>query len=160
MKNLIDNYYDWLKNDTLYENIGEYTKVSTPFLDRHNDCIEFYMKFNSDGNIYITDDGYILNDLKICGFEFNTHEQRKLLKDCLCSYNITLEDGNCLTITTATSDLPFRINSYIQGMLTINNFYYLYAAIEKVLVVPPEFITTNVKSKNSDKEIGLSQQGL
>lgn len=190
MKNLIDSYYDWLKEDTCYEKLGEYTKVSTPFLDRHNDCIEFYMKYNKDGTIYITDDGYILNDLISCGVKLDNKEQTKLLNNFLHSYNIKLEDGNCLTMTTRSNNLPSKINGYIQGLLTVNNFYYLYTATRnsfvdgskfpyfcKKLEIPqqcnvfcyPDEYTfaimqkpnfTNLNAKNSDKELGVSKQGL
>lgn len=124
MKKLINSYYDWLKENTICESIGEYTKVSTPFLDRHNDCIEFYIKLNPNGNIFFTDDGYVLDDLESYGFNFNSPRRKKLLNDILSSFHITLDDG-CLTSTTTVNQFAITKHFYIQAIMAINDLYNL-----------------------------------
>lgn len=124
MNDLIDSYYDWLKNNTICSEVNNYTKVSTPFLDRHNDCIEFYMKLDNNGNIFITDDGYTLSDLEDYGFTFNTSKRKNLLDEILNIYHIEKID-NCLTVTTNKKDFPISKHFFIQGIISINDLYNL-----------------------------------
>ncbi|SCI82413.1 Domain of uncharacterised function DUF1829 [uncultured Clostridium sp.] len=123
MKELIDNYYKWLKQNTIVNELGEYTEVTTPFLDRHNDCIQFYMKKDSDNNIYLTDDGYVLSDLEDCGFTFNSSKRKELLNNILLNYHIKLDKDKCLTTTTSIDNFAFKKHFYIQGILAINDLY-------------------------------------
>jgi hypothetical protein len=122
MQKLIDNYFKWLKQNTIINKVGEYTEVTTPFLDRHNDCIQFYMKKTHDNNIFFTDDGYVLSDLEDCGFVFNTPKRKELLNNILLNYHLKLEDG-CLTALTDMNSFPFRKHFYIQGIMAINDLY-------------------------------------
>ena len=46
MKELIDSYIKFLKDNIVLNQVGEYTSVITPFLNKHNDCIKFYIKKN------------------------------------------------------------------------------------------------------------------
>lgn len=98
------------------------------------------MKYNKDGTIYINDDRYILNDLISWGVKLDNTEQAKLLNNCLNSYNIKLEDGNWLKMTTRANNLPSQINSYIQGLLTVNNFYYLNTTTRNSFVYISKYI--------------------
>ncbi|MGY0374435.1 DUF1829 domain-containing protein [Clostridium sp. JNZ J1-5] len=122
MKKLIESYYNWLKENTIINTIGEYTEVTTPFLDRHNDCIQFYIKKLPNNEIFLTDDGYVLNDLEDSGFTFNTLKRKNILNDILKVYHIDKKD-DCLTIVTSEKDFPQRKHFYIQGILAINDLY-------------------------------------
>lgn len=123
MKELLDNYYEWLKQNTIVNEIGEYTEVTTPFLDRHNDCIQFYMKKIDSKNIFITDDGYVLSDLEDCGFNINTPRRKNLLETILLNHHIKLDEDNCLTVTTSVDKFAIAKHFYIQGILAINDLY-------------------------------------
>ena len=39
----IGKYLDWIKNNSTQTMIGEYSEISTPFVDAHNDQIRFYI---------------------------------------------------------------------------------------------------------------------
>ena len=43
-KNFINEYLDWIKNNSSQISIGDYNEITTPFVDAHNDHIRFYMK--------------------------------------------------------------------------------------------------------------------
>ncbi|MDU1202697.1 MAG: DUF1828 domain-containing protein [Clostridiales bacterium] len=124
MNDLIYSYYNWLKNNTICSEVNNYTKVSTPFLDRHNDCIEFYMKLDNNGDIFITDDGYTLGDLEDYGFTFNTPKRKSLLNEILNIYHIKEKD-NCLTVTTSKNNFPIAKHFFIQAIIAINDLYNL-----------------------------------
>ena len=67
-------YINWLN-----ENIEQYKisdtvyRLTLPFLDRNNDCIELFIKLLDDERYYITDDSETIN--------FQNHH-KSTLKDC------------------------------------------------------------------------------
>ena len=69
---LIDDYLFWLKDKTALREVGEkWVEITTPHLDRHNDCLQIYVKKDDKGYL-LTDDGYIISDLKMSGFHSST----------------------------------------------------------------------------------------
>jgi len=62
--NLINRSYDWLKAKTSRREISDWVEITTPYLDRHNDDIQIYLK-RQDGEWVLTDDGYTLADLAL-----------------------------------------------------------------------------------------------
>lgn len=123
MQKLIDSYLKFLKDNIILKQVGEYTSVTTPFLDRHNDCIQFYIKKDNKGNILITDDGYTIGDLELDGFSFNTPKRKKMLKEILTSYHMELDDNECLVSKTTVDKFPFSKHFFIQGIMSINDLY-------------------------------------
>src|SRR6218665_2624953 len=75
---LISRYYDWLKAKTNWREINDWVEITTPYLDRHNDCIQIYLK-RQDGEWVLTDDGYTLADLAQSGGEIDTPRRKALL---------------------------------------------------------------------------------
>ena len=42
---LIENYFEWLKDNTSTKLINDtWSEITTPYLDRHNDCLQIYAK--------------------------------------------------------------------------------------------------------------------
>ena len=41
---LIRSYYDWLKAKTAWREINDWVEITTPYLDRHNDYIQIYLR--------------------------------------------------------------------------------------------------------------------
>ena len=62
----IDSYLQWIKSNFSQKRFGDYEEITTPFVDSHNDHIQFYISRTPNGFI-LTDDGYTLNDLEMCG---------------------------------------------------------------------------------------------
>ena len=45
IKELNSQYFDWLRDNTILREINDdWTEITTPFLDRHNDCLQIYVK--------------------------------------------------------------------------------------------------------------------
>lgn len=123
IENLINNYYNWLKTNTLTKEIGEFTEITTPFLDRHNDCIQLYVKRESSNTIYISDDAYTLNDLQSSGIPINTPKRKKLLEEILISYGIQ-RDNDELYVKGTEKDFPLLTHFFLQAIQSINNLCY------------------------------------
>lgn len=63
---LIDSYVDWLHQGLSLGEVGDACELTTPFLDRHNDHLQVYAT-RRNGNIVLSNDGYILSDLRTSG---------------------------------------------------------------------------------------------
>jgi len=121
---LIDDYLRWLKDKTILRDVGEkWIEITTPHLDRHNDCLQIYVKKDDKGYL-LTDDGYIIGDLKMSGFSLNTSKHKKMLKTVLAGFGIQLQ-GDELFVRGGENDFPLKKHSLLQAMLAVNDFFYL-----------------------------------
>lgn len=102
--------------------INGYTEVTTPFLDKHNDFIQFYYK-SDNGNILLTDDGYIIGDIKICGiYKENNKDHEKKIEGILNRFNVLRKDDELLIVTSGV-DFENRKADLIQAILEIDNLF-------------------------------------
>jgi len=63
IEDLVARYHAWLRDRTALKKIRHWTEITTPFLDRHNDCIQIYARREESGFL-LTDDAHTLNDLE------------------------------------------------------------------------------------------------
>ena len=121
----VANYHRWLKDNTLLHTVGEgWIEITTPFLDRHNDCLQIYVKRDGDAFV-LMDDGYTLSDLDISGFQLNNSPKRKdLLRMTLNGFGVEQEE-EILMIRTDARNFPRRKHNLIQAMLAVNDLFYL-----------------------------------
>ena len=79
MQSLLDGYWKWLKDQTSLRAVDDWIEITTPYLDRHNDCIQIYARRSEHGYL-LTDDGYVLEDLEQSGCTIDDrlrHPQRR-----------------------------------------------------------------------------------
>ena len=69
---LLDQYWDWLRNNTELNFVVDRVEITTPFLDRHNDSLQIYVKPLEKGMFLLTDDGYTVEDLEMSGFNIDS----------------------------------------------------------------------------------------
>ena len=79
VQSLLDRYWKWLRDETTLRQIGDWVEITTPYLDRHNDCLQIYAK-RRDGAFVLTDDGYTVDDLEQSGCALNTPRRQDLLR--------------------------------------------------------------------------------
>jgi hypothetical protein len=92
IKSLMDSYVGWLRDKTTLRPMGEIVEITTPFLDRHNDYLQIYAS-RSDGQILLTDDGYVLDDLLMSGCRLDSKKRQNLLKITLNGFGVQ-QEGN------------------------------------------------------------------
>ena len=121
---LVRSYYKWLEDNTHAHCDAEktYTEITTPYLDRHNDYIQLYLKHDPNGYT-LTDDSNTLDDLEQSGFPMDSRKCQKLL-------NTTISSGGCyymvkiakneLFIKTTEKGFPEAMHSLIQAILALN----------------------------------------
>ena len=105
---LIALYTNWLKERVRIKTIGDICELTTPFVDRHNDYMQIYVKATPSGML-LTDDGYTLRDLEISGLEFNTERRKNELKIILNGFGVSLDVERFLSLHEIrfTKDINF-----------------------------------------------------
>lgn len=123
MQEIINNYLDWFKSSTIItpiENADKETvKVSTMFLDSHNDGIEFYIQKIDDNYIALTDDGWYLQDLESCGLDLNSSRITEQINWYRNSLNFDIVKGEILSVVRLDENIPLKIHAYIQALILI-----------------------------------------
>ena len=122
-KQMIDAYIEWLRKGLSVESLEKACELTTPFLDRHNDHIQIYA-VKRDGKIILSDDGYILSDLRTSGLELMTPKRKTVLDSLLNGFGVKLE-GNQLFIEASQKNIGQRLHSLIQAMLSVNDMFVM-----------------------------------
>lgn len=113
---MIKEYTDWLNHGFTVSKVGEYVELTTPFLDRNHDHLQIYVRRNSDGTYFLTDDGYVLGNLKSSGVSIS----RSTIEQIIRGFGITL-NGDSLQIVAQPQDYAQKKHLLLQTMLTINS---------------------------------------
>lgn len=121
IEKILNNYFDWLKNQTKTTKFSEYQEITLPFLDFYNDHIQIYAAHQND--IYIlTDDSYVINNLEMSGIKI-TQSREKLL-DMICkTYGVTRNEKE-LKVQTNEKDLMNKLHNFVQAILKIDDLHY------------------------------------
>ena len=122
MQNLLDGYWRWMRDRTSLREIEDWVEITTPYLDRHNDCLQIYVRRNNGGFV-LTDDGYILEDLASSGCEITTPRRRSLLATMVAGFGVELND-NMLEINATLENFASQKHNLIQAMLAVNDLFY------------------------------------
>lgn len=123
IEELINKYLHWLKDKTIIKQLGSnWVELTTPHLDRHNDCLQIYVRKNG-AEYELTDDGYIISDLINSGCSFDSAKRQELLNTTLASFGIKLKE-DALSVTAAAENFSMRKHNMIQAMLAINDLFF------------------------------------
>ena len=128
IKTLVEQYSTWLKEKTYLSEIEDCVEVTTPYLDRHNDYLQIYVKRLDDGYL-LTDDGYILDDLELSGCNIDSTKRRNIFNMTLNGFGVEA-NGNALEVKTASETFSLRKHNLVQAMLAINDLFYLASHTE------------------------------
>lgn len=120
---LIDSYVSWLRQGLSVEEIGGACELTTPFLDRHNDHLQVYAT-RRNGTIVLSDDGYILSDLRTSGLEVDTPKRKMILESLLNGLGVRAEN-NQLLVEASASNVGQRLHSLVQAMLAVNDMFVM-----------------------------------
>lgn len=123
LSDLIDDYSRWLKERIALREIGDWVEVTTPFLDRHNDHLQFYVR-REDGTFVLSDDGHTVQDLKASGCELDTPKRKELLTLTLNGFGVGME-GSVLTTRATPESFSQKKHGFVQAMLAVNDLFYL-----------------------------------
>jgi len=128
---LMDQYLAWLREKTSLREINGVVEITTPYLDRHNDHLQFYVKKNKSGYI-LTDDGYIIKDLELSGCVLDSPKRQDLLHTTLNGFGVQNDQG-ALVVHAMPENFNLRKHNLVQAMLAVNDLFYLAAPIVESL---------------------------
>lgn len=122
---LLDEYQAWLRDKTALREIDDWVEITTPYLDRHNDCLQIYAT-RDGGSWLLSDDGFVISDLEMSGCALDTPKRRALLDLTLGGFGVRRErDGNALTVRASQGNFALQKHSLLQAMLAVNDLFYL-----------------------------------
>ncbi|GAA3461444.1 DUF1828 domain-containing protein [Saccharothrix longispora] len=122
---LVDSYVDWITAAISAEVVDEeVVELTTPFLDRHNDHLQIYVEKQASDLYLLTDDGYIVGELKSSGVESRGRRREELLNRLLAGYGVDIVDGELQTKSTGQG-LGQRMHSLVQAMLSVDDMFML-----------------------------------
>lgn len=120
-------YFNWLLEEYSFIDLdSNIVEITTPFLDNSFDSIIMYAKFLSNDRIYLTDDGWTLNNLKSHGLSFSkkNNKRNNLLFDIVNSLGIEIVEDN-LCITTDMAKFPLAKQRLLQCIMQTNDLIVL-----------------------------------
>lgn len=124
VQKLLEDYTRWLKDKTVLKQVdADWLEVTTPHLDRHNDCLQFYLRKDNSGFL-LTDDSYVLNDLLNSGCPLDTPKRQELLKMTLAGFGVHM-DGDSLVMKATSENFSVKKHNFVQAMLAVNDLFYL-----------------------------------
>ena len=114
----IENYLSWIRSNSSQKRIGDYEEITTPFVDSHNDQIQFYICRSQNG-FTLTDDGYTMSDLEMCGCDIKSKKRKEFILQIAESLGVSIKGGSIVAEATEAdiackqhtlTNLPFWYN--------------------------------------------------
>lgn len=122
-RQVLDDYLAWLREHSEARGVAEWGEITVPFLDRHNDHLQVYMK-RTNGDLVFTDDGYTVADLEQSGCCLNSSKRRSLLEVTLNGFGVKL-DGESLVVKASPGTASRKMHNLVQAMLAVDDLFYL-----------------------------------
>ena len=124
IQKLLDEYAVWLRKKTTLREINqEWLEITSPFLDRHNDYMQIYLK-RQNGGYLLTDDSHTIQDLQQSGCALESSKRRSLLNMTLNGFGVQL-NHDALEVHASEDNFALRKHNLLQAMLAVNDLFYL-----------------------------------
>ena len=121
---LLDEYQAWLRDNTMLREVDDWVEITTPYLDRHNDCLQIYAT-RDGGSWTLSDDGFIISDLEMSGCTLDTPKRLALLNMTLAGFGVRRDDNEALIVRASQNSFATKKHSLLQAMLAVNDLFYL-----------------------------------
>lgn len=120
---IIDEYASFVRRSMVATRQGDGVCISTPMLNRNNDCMNVYLGESVDGCLVITDLGETVGDLELSGFSM-TEQRLSKLGNILAGYGVEYDKGELLVRVSRGQAAP-RMNMLLQAMASVDDMYLL-----------------------------------
>lgn len=142
---LKEKYINWLREEITTKNINETIEITSPLLDRFNDYLQIYVTKDENDKLRLSDDGYIIENLKMSGIDINTDKRKTTLTNLLKKYNVMQKEKE-LYVYATMEDFAQRKLNLLQAMLNVDDMFMLSS--NRVTSIFLEDIKMFLKSKN------------
>lgn len=145
---IINDYLKWIKDNTFIEEVdrNNLAKISVPFLDRHNDQVEVYVKKIDNNKFLLTDDGFTLNDLNQSGVDLNSPKRDQIFRTIVNGFGVKMGEDSSLFIEATRDNLGQKKHYLIQAILAVGDMYSL--SQESVFSLFKEDVENYFKAEN------------
>jgi len=124
VRDLMNKYADWVRDRSVLRQVNtEYVEITTPYLDRHNDYLQLYVR-RENGGYLLTDGGEVVDDLRSSGCDLDTKRRQHLLRITLNGFGIQ-QVGDALQVHATASNFALRKHNLVQAMLAVNDMFVL-----------------------------------
>jgi hypothetical protein len=124
IRTLLDQYSNWLRDKSVLREVNDqYVEITTPYLNRHNDYTQIYVR-RENGGFLLTDGGETIEDLRSSGCDLETQKRRDLLLATLNGLGVQ-RDGDALVVKTTPQSFSLRKHNLVQAILAVNDLFYL-----------------------------------
>lgn len=124
VRGLLDQYAQWVRDKSVLRELSdEYVQITTPYLDRHNDYTQIYVR-RDNGGFILTDGGETVQDLRASGCDLETTKRKDLLTAALNGFGVQRE-GDTLLVKASAQSFPLRKHNLVQAILAVNDLFYL-----------------------------------
>jgi len=118
---MVESYLQWLRSNMSVCKVGDACEITTPFLDRHNDFVQFYVQ-RDNGRFRLSDDGYTIRDLEQSGVDFSSPRRSQLLEVALNGFGVA-KKGDELFVEARFDELPQKQHALLQAILSVNDMF-------------------------------------
>jgi hypothetical protein len=133
IQKLLDAYATWLRETTALQQIDDWVEITTPYLDRHNDHLQVYVR-RDNGGFLLTDDSHVISDLRLSGCELDTPKRGELLQQVLNGFGVNRQE-DALVVRASSADFANRKHNLVQAMLAVDDLFCLAQPVVASLFV-------------------------
>lgn len=158
-QDFIETYIQWIRRNSAQTSIGEYQEITTPFVDSHNDNIQFYIKKTESGFL-LSDDGYTLADLEMNGCDISSKKRREAIQEFSESLGVQIID-HCICVNAAETEIAQKQHAIIQAIIKIGDMFLTTSSRIKSIFfddVSEYFAVNDVR--NTPSVMLMGQSGL
>ena len=132
---LVESYLKWVRTEISAQVLQDgVTQLTTPFIDRHNDHIQIYAEPRGPDLFLLTDDGYIVAELKSSAVETRGSRREEIFHQLLAGHGVVLRDKE-LQAEASTENLGQRVHNLIQAMLSLDDMFVLaQPTVQKIFI--------------------------
>ena len=124
IRTLLDQYSRWLRDKSVLREVDDrYVEITTPYLDRHNDYTQIYVR-RDNGGFLLTDGGETIEDLRSSGCDLETRKRKDILLATLNGFGVQRED-DALVVKATSQNFSLRKHNLVQAILAVNDMFYL-----------------------------------
>lgn len=142
-KGLVEKYLDWVKGHSSEREVGAgWSALSFPFVDRHNDFLQVFVREDRDGYL-ITDEGRTIRDLKRIGCDLKSKTKRRSLAASILrglGLDPALLNSEEIATKAVNGEFPHKLNNILMSMM----------AIDGLAVATPSSVLTLFKEDVTD----------
>ncbi|MDF7665390.1 DUF1828 domain-containing protein [Bifidobacterium sp. ESL0745] len=115
---LVDEYADWIHENSALRKVNAWREITVPFLDHSGGHFQFYARVK-DSDLLFDDDGYTLNSMETMGSSLRGKREERL-GDIARQFGAMYHDGSIVMVASPERSGD-AMNRYIQALIHVDS---------------------------------------